>query len=184
MMSKPALFLDRDGVINEDLNYVHHVEDFRFIDGIFALCRRAKRAGMLIIVVTNQAGIGRGYYTENQFHDLNNWMVAQFLSEGIKIDDVYFCPSHPVHGIGRYKMESEDRKPGPGMILRASAEHDIDLSRSMLIGDKSSDIAAAKNAGVGTSVLFTGQKSLSRIEPDLIVGNLGDAASFLFPTVD
>lgn len=184
MMSKAALFLDRDGVINEDLNYVHRVEDFRFIEGIFPLCRRANRADMSIIVVTNQAGIGRGYYTENQFQDLNQWMVARFLDEGVVIDGVYFCPFHPVHGIGRYQMASEDRKPAPGMILRAGAEHDIDLPRSALIGDKASDIAAAKNAGVGTSVLFSRQLTSSPIEPDLIVGSLEDAASFLFPTVD
>ena len=183
-MRRAALFLDRDGVINEDLNYVHRVEDFRFIEGIFALCRRAKRAGMLIIVVTNQAGIGRGYYTEYQFHDLNNWMVARFLDEGVVIDGVYFCPFHPVHGIGGYKMESQDRKPGPGMILRASAQHGIDLQRSVLIGDKATDIAAAKHAGVGTSILFSEERLSTLIEPDLMVGRLGDAANLLFPTVD
>lgn len=150
-MGRPALFLDRDGVINEDLPYVHRVEDFRFMDGIFSLVQTAQRAGYLIVVVTNQAGIGRGLYTEDDFWTLTAWMVDQFARQGCHIDGVYFCPTHPEHGLGRYRVDSVFRKPGPGMLFQASAELNIDLARSILVGDKESDIQAGLAAGVGVN---------------------------------
>ncbi|KQO79772.1 HAD family hydrolase [Rhizobium sp. Leaf262] len=180
-MKKAALFLDRDGVINEDLGYVHKVENFHFIDGIFKLCQYARKAGMMIFVVTNQAGIGRGYYTESQFYALTEWMVSRFSEEGVAIDGVYFCPFHPIHGIGEYKIESLDRKPGAGMILRAAAEHNLDLENSILIGDREWDIAAAQNAGIGTSVLLTDQNNPMPPTPDIVVASLHDAVRLLFP---
>jgi D-glycero-D-manno-heptose 1,7-bisphosphate phosphatase len=150
----PALFLDRDGVINVDHGYVHKVEDFQPIDGIFELCRAAQARGFQIFVVTNQAGIGRGCYTENDFHALSRWMCALFQSHGVTIQKVYFCPTHPEHGLGHYKTESPLRKPHPGMLLQAHAEFGVDFSRSVLIGDKPSDIAAGLAAGVATTLLF------------------------------
>lgn len=151
---RPALFLDRDGVINEDHAYVFQPERFDFIDGIFDLCQLAHARGYLIFVVTNQAGIGRGYYTEADFHALSDWMCARFAQRGAPITRVYFCPTHPVHGVGAYKRESLDRKPGPGMLLRAAAEFGLDLERSLLVGDKESDMAAGAAAGVGTLISF------------------------------
>lgn len=180
-MKRPALFLDRDGVINEDLRYVHKIEDFHFVEGIFGLCRRAMSAGMPIIIVTNQAGIGRGYYSEEQFHSLSEWMIAYFASEEVTIDGIYFCPFHPVHGIGRYKVNSEDRKPRPGMIYRASREHALDLGSSVLVGDKASDIEAAYNAGIGTSVLFSKQPKTVNPAPDILAHSLIDLTELLFP---
>jgi len=115
-----ALILDRDGVVNLDKDYVYRIEDFEFIDGIFNLCRDAAAQGYLIFIITNQSGIGRGYYTEADFHALTDWMKARFHEEGVTITQVYFCPYHPVHGIGKYKQDSNDRKPNPGMILRAA----------------------------------------------------------------
>lgn len=150
-----ALFLDRDGVINVNHGYVHTRENFDFIDGIFDICRLAKQRGYLLIVATNQAGIGRGYYTEQDFHDLTAWMLQQFSSQGSEITKVYFCPDHPVHGIGKYKRESGFRKPEPGMILAAAKEFDIDLKSSILIGDKISDISAGKSAGIANLILFS-----------------------------
>ncbi|TDK66529.1 D-glycero-alpha-D-manno-heptose-1,7-bisphosphate 7-phosphatase [Sapientia aquatica] len=150
-----ALFLDRDGVINHDEGYTSKIEDFRFIDGIFELCREAKRQGYLIIVVTNQAGIGRGYYTEQDFLILTDWMKKRFEEEGAPITDVYFCPYHAEHGVGEYKKESLDRKPNPGMLLKAAEKYQIDLSRSIMIGDKESDMEAAGNAGVSGKVIFS-----------------------------
>ena len=150
-MKRPALFLDRDGVINEDLPYVHRVEDFRFIDGIFSLVQAAQQAGYRIVVVTNQAGIGRGLYTENDFWTLTRWMIDQFARQGCHIDGVYFCPTHPEHGIGAYRVESDFRKPRPGMLLQAADELEIDLARSILVGDKESDIQAGLAAGVGVN---------------------------------
>jgi D-glycero-D-manno-heptose 1,7-bisphosphate phosphatase len=144
-----ALFLDRDGVINVEKNYVHRVEDFEFMPGIFELCRRAGELGYLLVVVTNQAGIGRGLYTEAQFQALTHWMIGQFRERGIEIARVYHCPYHPTAGVGEYRRESFDRKPNPGMLLKARDELGLDLARSVLVGDKESDIAAGSAAGVG-----------------------------------
>lgn len=149
MASNRALFLDRDGVINHDTGYTSSVENFQFIDGIFDLCRAAKRLGYLLIVVTNQAGIGRGYYSEQDFLTLTEWMSERFKAEGAPITEVFHCPYHPENGIGHYKIDSFDRKPNPGMLLRAAKKHGIDLARSIMIGDKDSDMQAASKAGVG-----------------------------------
>jgi D-glycero-D-manno-heptose 1,7-bisphosphate phosphatase len=111
-------------------------------------------SGYLLIVVTNQAGIARGYYSEEQFQALTDWMMAQFREQGVEIARVYYCPFHPVHGIGSYKYDSPDRKPNPGMLLRAQADLNLDLASSILIGDNETDIQAARAAGVGTKVLF------------------------------
>jgi D-glycero-D-manno-heptose 1,7-bisphosphate phosphatase len=155
---RPALFLDRDGVINVDHGYVYRPEDFEFIDGVFELVAAANAAGYLVIVVTNQAGIGRGIYTEEDFHALTNWMQGQFILRGAKIDAVYFCPFHPEHGVGKYRYESDHRKPGPGMLLQAAKEHCIDLKKSLMVGDKISDMVAGQRAFVGT-LLYIGNES-------------------------
>lgn len=152
---RPALFLDRDGVINVDYAYVSKQEDFEFIDGIFELCQLAKQLGYLIFVVTNQAGIGRGYYTEEDFWNLTDWMCSVFKFHGAVIDKVYFCPFHPVHGVGKYKVDSSCRKPKPGMILQAAKEFCVDLQRSVLVGDKATDIQAGLAAGVGCNLLYS-----------------------------
>lgn len=151
---KKALFLDRDGIINVDKGYVHKPEDFQFASEIFDVCRYASQQGYLLVVVTNQAGIGRGYYSEQDFQDLTQWMVAEFANNLVNISAVYHCPYHPEHGIGKYRRDSFDRKPNPGMILSAQADLDIDLRTSILLGDKESDIDAAINAGIGCSVLI------------------------------
>jgi D-glycero-D-manno-heptose 1,7-bisphosphate phosphatase len=149
-----ALFLDRDGVINVDHGYVSRTVNFEFIDGIFELCRRAKTLEYLILVVTNQAGIGRGHYSERDFLELTRWMCGVFRDRGASIDKVYFCPYHPEHGIGNYRIDSPLRKPAPGMILQAANEFDIDLNQSVLVGDNDSDIQAGIAAGVGRNLLY------------------------------
>jgi len=154
LRKRKALFLDRDGVINVDLGYVHSPLDFCFLPGIFDVCRTAQALSYLVIVVTNQAGIARGYYSESEFLELTEWMTARFGQEGIHISRVYYCPYHPVHGVGRYKADSPDRKPHPGMLFRAKADFDLDLASSVLIGDKLSDIRAAEAAGIGTRILL------------------------------
>lgn len=149
-----ALFLDRDGVINHDSGYTSDVESFQFIDGIFDVCRVAKQLGYLLIVVTNQAGIGRGYYSEQDFSTLTKWMCDQFEVERAAISDVYYCPYHSEYGIGDFKKESFDRKPNPGMLLQAAEKYALDLNRSIMIGDKNSDMQAANEAGVGVRCHF------------------------------
>jgi D-glycero-D-manno-heptose 1,7-bisphosphate phosphatase len=163
--SKRALFLDRDGVINVETGYVYSREEFEFLPGIFELCQAAQAQGYLLVVVTNQAGIGRGYYTETDFLELTEWMIERFAERNIEIARVYFCPDHPVHGVGKYKRDSPDRKPNPGMLLQAQLELQLALDESVLIGDKVSDIAAAKAAGVGTSILLKSPMNESSVLP-------------------
>lgn len=148
-MLRKALFLDRDGVINIDHGYVHTPENCEFVEGIFALCAAAQAQGYLIIIVTNQAGIGRGYYSEAQFHAFTAWIHAQFAQQNITITQTYYCPHHPEAGQGEYRQNCHCRKPQPGMILQAAREHGIDLRESILIGDKESDVQAGRAAGVG-----------------------------------
>ena len=143
-----ALFLDRDGVINVDKHHVYKIEDCEFIDGIFDKCRQAKSKGYKLIVVTNQAGIAKGIYTEEDYFKFRDYVHAEFEKQGCPIDAEYYCPYH-IEGFGKYKKDSEDRKPNPGMILKAAKDFNIDLSQSILIGDKESDIEAGKRAGVG-----------------------------------
>lgn len=177
---RTALFLDRDGVINVETNYVHRIEDFVFVDGIFDLCRSAVGFGMAIVVVTNQAGIGRGYYTEEQFQKLSDWMCERFAEEGIVISGVYYCPYHAEHGVGKYKADSFDRKPNPGMILRARDDLGLLLEGSILVGDKVSDIAAARSANVGRAVLLAPSHVTVSPKPDLQAESLRRINEMLF----
>ena len=153
-MSRPALFLDRDGVINEEVGYLHRMEDVRFVPGIVALVQTANRLGMFVCVVTNQAGIGRGLYTEEQFQQLMQAMRAELSSQGAAIDAVYHSPFHPEHGLGEFCRETDCRKPRPGMLLRAAREHGLDPARSVMVGDRCSDIEAGTAAGVPTLFLM------------------------------
>lgn len=143
-----ALFLDRDGVINFDKKYVYKQEEFEFIEGVFEACRYFQNLGYLIIIVTNQSGIARGYYTEKDYKILTAWMLERFVEEEIKITKVYYCPHH----VG-YTHECDCRKPQPGMILKAQEEFEIDLTQSKLVGDKVSDIKAGLLAGVRENYL-------------------------------
>jgi D-glycero-D-manno-heptose 1,7-bisphosphate phosphatase len=153
-MKIPAVFLDRDGVINHDAGYVWRTQEIRFIDGIFHLVGAIRAAGFLTIVVTNQAGVARGYFTEEDVRRLHDWLRKEFRTHGVEIDAFYYCPFHPAGTIPRYRADSPDRKPAPGMILRAAAEWSVDLSRSVLVGDKESDIEAGRRARVGTLILY------------------------------
>jgi D-glycero-D-manno-heptose 1,7-bisphosphate phosphatase len=128
----------------------------RFVDGIFSLCRTAVGLGYRLIVVTNQAGIARGYYSEADFHALMLFMGAELRAEGIELDAVYFCPFHPEHGVGEYKREHEDRKPGTGMLRRGVAQFGVELNESVMVGDRCSDVAAANAAGLRQAFLIRG----------------------------
>ncbi|NTS75715.1 D-glycero-beta-D-manno-heptose 1,7-bisphosphate 7-phosphatase [Catenovulum sp. SM1970] len=143
-----ALFLDRDGVINIDHGYVSQIAEFEFTEGIFEFCQRAKASDFKIIVVTNQSGIGRGYYQEQDFWTLTNWMCEQFKAKGVEVSQVYFCPHHPEKAIGQYLQICQCRKPEPGMLLQAQQEFNIDMSQSVMVGDKHSDMQVADRAGV------------------------------------
>jgi D-glycero-D-manno-heptose 1,7-bisphosphate phosphatase len=149
-----CLFLDRDGVVNHDPGYLHRIEDCRFIDGIFALAQAFAARGFALVIVTNQAGIGRGFFSEADFAALMAWMKGEFARHGAPLDGVYHCPDHPTMGLGRYRRDNDWRKPGPGMLLQAAADLGLDLARSWCIGDKDSDIAAGRAAGIPDLVLY------------------------------
>lgn len=173
-----AAFLDRDGVINVDHGYVHRPEDFTFIDGVFEGCRHLQSLGYRLIVVTNQSGIARGYFTEADFHALCDWMRARFEAHGVTLDGIYFCPHHPDHSPDDDQCDC--RKPAPGMLLQAIREHGIDPGRSLMVGDKGADMQAAIGAGVGRRVLVRSGQTFSDAEAalaDEIWDGLGDALS-------
>jgi D-glycero-D-manno-heptose 1,7-bisphosphate phosphatase len=153
-VSRPALFLDRDGVINVDHGHVGRKEEFDFIPGIFELVRAANAADYAVLVVTNQAGIGRGLYSECDFRGLTAWMMGEFEAADARIDCVYYCPYHPQHGIGVYRRESTGRKPSPGMFARAALDWHLDFPSSIMVGDKTSDLVAASAVGITNLYLF------------------------------
>lgn len=162
-----ALFLDRDGVINIEKEYLYKIEDFEFIDGIFELCKYFLDQGYLIVVVTNQSGIARKYYTQDQFDCLTTWMIEEFQKHNIKISKVYFCPHHPdISGV------CSCRKPKPGMLLEAAQEFSIDLKHSVMVGDKERDIEAGLNAGLSTTYLFNENKRVKSSKATKIVDKL------------
>jgi D-glycero-D-manno-heptose 1,7-bisphosphate phosphatase len=153
-VGRRGLFLDRDGVVNVDTDYLYRIEDCRFIDGIFEMVAGFAAAGFVPVIVTNQSGIGRGLYAEKDFQRLMTWMRGQFSHRGVEIAAVYHCPDHPTEGIGPYRRENTWRKPGPGMFLQAAADLSLDLSASWSIGNQLSDVEAGLAAGVGTLVHF------------------------------
>ena len=140
-----ALFLDRDGTINVDTGYVHKASDFHFIDGIVDFCHQAQEKGYKIIVITNQSGIARGYFTEEDYQKITQHMCDEFEKQGVMITDVFHCPD----------LESPDRKPNAGLFLKAQKKYVIDMKHSISVGDKERDIQAGLSAGVGRNYLLS-----------------------------
>lgn len=153
---KAALFLDRDGVINEDTDYLHAPDNLKIFEGIGKTLTKVNRLGIPVVVVTNQSGIGRGYYTEADYLEINRMIGEKLKEDGAHIDRFYHCPHHPTGGIGTYLQDSEDRKPKPGMLLKAAGELELDLSGSIMVGDKESDLVAGRAAGTACILVRTG----------------------------
>lgn len=151
-----AVFLDRDGTINIEKDYLHKIEDFEFIPGAPEAIKRLKDAGFLVIVVSNQSGVGRGYFDEQAVERLHRYLQSELAGHNTLIDAFYFCPHHPEKGIGNYKIVCDCRKGAPGMLLQAAIDYNIDLSRSFMVGDKLADIEAAENAGCQPILILTG----------------------------
>jgi D-glycero-D-manno-heptose 1,7-bisphosphate phosphatase len=150
---RKAAFIDRDGVINEERHYVHRIEDFRLLPRVAEGLALLRDTGHLLVVVTNQAGIARGYYDEPAMQALHAHMRAVLADQGVHLDAIYHCPHHPQGSVAAYVHDCDCRKPAPGMLLRAAADLDIDVAQSLLIGDKMSDIEAAQRAGVRRTAL-------------------------------
>lgn len=178
-MGERALFLDRDGVVNREVGYLVRAEDVQFVDGIFSLCKTAKRLGYRLVIVTNQAGIARGFYTEADYHALMQWMRKEFRREGIAFDGIYHCPFHPEHGVGEYKREHEDRKPGAGMLRRAARDLGIELAESVMVGDRCTDIAAANAGGLRQAFLIRGTEEAGCSGSYTAIESLGEVEAWL-----
>ncbi|MBF8999776.1 D-glycero-beta-D-manno-heptose 1,7-bisphosphate 7-phosphatase [Vibrio nitrifigilis] len=181
-MAKPAVFLDRDGVINVDHGYVHDEHDFEFIDGVFEATKALQDMGYLLVLVTNQAGIARGLYSEDRFLSLTQWMDWNFEDHGVEFDGIYYCPHHLEHGIGEYKQDCDCRKPKPGMFIDARNFLKIDMENSVMVGDKAEDLMAAEAAGVGTKILVrTGKPVTEKGEAlaSIVLDSIADVPAYL-----
>jgi D-glycero-D-manno-heptose 1,7-bisphosphate phosphatase len=161
-MKKRAVFIDRDGTINVEKEYLHQPEDFEFIPGAPEAIRILGEAGFLVVVVTNQSGVARGYYGEADVKRLHVYMDDLLAQEGAKVDAYYFCPHHPENGTGKYLIDCECRKPNPGMLLQAASELGIDLTASWMIGDKLADVEAGIAAGCRSALVLTGYGSIEQ----------------------
>ena len=159
-----VIFLDRDGTINKEVEYLYRPEDLVLLPGAAEGIALMRQEGFRILVVTNQAGIARGYYTEEQMHRLHGYLNSELKKRGAWIDDFYFCPHHPVHGIGEYKKVCRCRKPDTGMFEEAAAKYEIDKSRSWMIGDKLIDVEAGRRFGIRTVLVGTGYGAKARQE--------------------
>jgi len=171
-MKNKAVFLDRDGVINVEVSYLSNPDDFVFEEGSIEALKLLKQKGYLLIVITNQAAIARGYFNEVTLKTIHDKMENILKEENVKLDDIYYCPHHP-----EFTGPCDCRKPNPGMLLKAKEKHDIDLGASFMVGDTMGDINAGKNAGVKTVLVLTGygkeeQKNTSLTKPDFIYRNL------------
>lgn len=178
-----AIFLDRDGTINVEKNFLHKIEDFEFIPGAPEAIKRLKDAGFLVIVVSNQSGIARGYFDEAAVRELHQHIQEELATIGTSIDAFYFCPHHPEKGLGDYRVICECRKGEPGMLLKAAKEYDIDLEKSYMVGDKMADIDAGKRAGCHPVLVLTGygESVAQTLDASMVekCKNIGEAAQLI-----
>lgn len=181
-MGNKAVFLDRDGTLNIDYGYVHRITDFQFIDGVGKALKQLQDKGYLLVLVTNQSGIARGYFSEAQFHRLTEWMDWSLDEDyGVVLDGIYYCPHHP-EGQGEYREECDCRKPKAGMFIQAMSDLNIDPAQSYMVGDKLEDLLAAEAAGVKTKVLVRTGKAISaegEAKADLILDSLSDLVRYI-----
>ena len=153
---KKCIFLDRDGNINIEKEYLHKIEEFEFIKGAKEAIKIFNELGYLVVIVTNQSGVARGYYNEESVKKLHNYLQREVEKIGGHIDGFYYCPHHPKKGIGEYKLDCQCRKPEPGMFLQAKKELDIDFNNSIMVGDKVSDVEAGRKLGMRSILVKTG----------------------------
>lgn len=175
--SVPAIFLDRDGTINFDHGYVHEIDNFHFIDGVIDACRELKKMGFALVMVTNQSGIARGKFSEDQFMYLTEWMDWSLADRGVDLDGIYYCPHHPQGTVEEFRQTCDCRKPHPGMLISARDYLHIDMAASYMVGDKIEDMQAALAAEVGTKVLVrTGKPVTPEAESaaDWVLNSLAD----------
>ncbi|WP_439328083.1 D-glycero-beta-D-manno-heptose 1,7-bisphosphate 7-phosphatase [Lonepinella sp. BR2357] len=170
-----AIFLDRDGTLNIDHGYVHQIDDFQFIEGSIEALQALKAMGYLLVVVTNQSGIARGYFSEDQFLQLTEWMDWSLADRGVDLDGIYYCPHHP-EGNGEFRQDCDCRKPKSGMLQQAIKELKIDPRRSFMVGDKIEDLQAGLGANVAYNVLVRTGKAITEGETlaDYVIDSVAD----------
>ncbi len=177
-----AVLLDRDGTINFDKDYVYKIEDWEFIPGSLEGLKMLFDAGYKLVIITNQSGIGRGYYTEDDMENLHKHVLSCLKEKGIEVAGIYFCPHHPTGAKGKYKKNCSCRKPGILMAKKAIQDLDIDVAQSFCIGDKTCDIKMGKDAGLKTLLVRTGKGGkdcLYDVKPDFIAGDLYEGAKII-----
>jgi D-glycero-D-manno-heptose 1,7-bisphosphate phosphatase len=181
-VKRRAIFLDRDGTLNADVGFTQRPADLQLLDGVVSGLRQFQQLGFQLIITTNQSGIARGYFGEPEMHAFNAALVQQLRTENVTIAAIYFCPFHPTEGVGEYRRDSPLRKPNPGMILQAAADHNLDLGASLAIGDKASDVAAGRAAGCRTVLVRSGTVDpgeASSEQADFVAADLVAAAEFV-----
>jgi D-glycero-D-manno-heptose 1,7-bisphosphate phosphatase len=186
-MKRPAIFMDRDGTLSEEVGYVNHLDRYRLLPGSLEAVRLINRAGFLAIVTTNQSGVARGYFSDALVQEVHGRLLDWMREGGARLDAIYYCPHHPAEGAPPLRSDCDCRKPRPGMILRAAREHEIDLSRSYGIGDSRVDVEAAAGAGIPGVLVLTGygrglvehQRHTLKTAPLAIQENLLEAVRFI-----
>ena len=176
-----AIFLDRDGTINEDPGYLKHYRELKLLPHAAEAIELFNKAGYKVIVISNQSAVARGIIGEDMLQSMNKALQKQLLSKGAYLDEIYYCPHHPEHGVYPYKNECECRKPNAGLIKKAAKKHDIDISKSFMIGDHSIDIEAGHKAGTKTILVLSGHENESdmKTKPDHTAKNLLEAAKWI-----
>jgi D-glycero-D-manno-heptose 1,7-bisphosphate phosphatase len=185
-VTSPAVFIDRDGTLTEEVGYVNHPDRLRLLPRSAEAIRRLNAAGVAAVVVTNQAGIARGYFSEEVFQAVNASLVAQLLAAGARLNGIYACLHHPTEGEPPYRARCDCRKPLPGLLTRAAAELDLDLDGSVMVGDKASDLVPGRTVGARTVLVLTGygrgeweyRQSTFAVRPDHVAGDLLDAVDW------
>ncbi|MCS6884768.1 MAG: HAD family hydrolase [Acidobacteriota bacterium] len=190
-MSHIAVFMDRDGTISEEVGYVNHPSRYKLFPTTAAAIKRINEAGLKAIIVTNQAGVARGYFSEELVLEIHQMLIRDLASVGARLDAIYYCPHHPTIGQPPYRVDCNCRKPKPGMLERAAIEHDIDLARSFMIGDRISDIELIKHVGGRGIMVMTGyglgeyeyQRHNWKVMPDKVVPDLPAAVDWIINTL-
>jgi D-glycero-D-manno-heptose 1,7-bisphosphate phosphatase len=185
--TRPAVFIDRDGTLTEEVGYVNHPSRLRLLPRSAEAIRRLNRAGVAAVVVTNQAGLARGYFTERVLEAVSADLVAQLQRAGARLDGIYVCPHHPTEGAPPYRTLCDCRKPKPGLLLRAADELNLDLTRSVMVGDKASDLAVAPKVGTRSVLVLTGygrgeweyRRDHLEVAPDHVAQDLLDAVDWV-----
>ena len=186
-MKRPAVFIDRDGTISEEVGYINHPSRFRLFPYTAAAIKLLNDQGWLAVVITNQAGVARGYFTESMIETVHENLLRELGEKGARVDAIYYCAHHPSVGEPPYRQECDCRKPKPGLITRASKELGIALKQSWMIGDRYGDIELARNAGVRSALVLSGygrgewenQRSQWKQQPDLVAENLLEAVELI-----